>query len=91
MTYFFAYDITDHHRRNRVVKKLEQFGLRVQKSFFQCDVSSSMADEIKNALFHEIDEQEDSLFLYPLCSDCLAKTRLLGSGTLLQDSNFEIL
>jgi CRISPR-associated protein Cas2 len=91
MTYLFAYDITDYRRRCRVAKKLEQFGLRVQKSFFQCDVSPELAGRIKSALLHIINEKEDSLLCYPVCADCLGGVSLLGAGTLSSDAGFEVL
>jgi CRISPR-associated protein Cas2 len=91
MTYLFAYDISDARRRKEVSKTLERFGLRVQKSFFQCDVPSSMAEEIKRVLLAIIDEKEDSLALYPLCSDCLRGARTHGTGALAEEVSFEIL
>jgi CRISPR-associated protein Cas2 len=91
MTYFFSYDITDAHRRNEVSKSLEQFGLRVQKSVFQCDVPPAMAAQIKAALLGIINEKEDSLFFYPVCEACLRNARLLGNGSLLPVTGFEIL
>jgi CRISPR-associated protein Cas2 len=72
-------------------KKLERFGLRIQKSFFQCDVESPMAEEIKRALLRIINEKEDSLALYPLCSDCLRGARTQGTGVLVEEVSFEIL
>jgi CRISPR-associated protein Cas2 len=89
--YLFAYDITDNKRRHLVSKELERFGIRIQKSFFQCDVSPEMADSIKMSLLSLINEKEDSLILYPVCSDCLGQARLLGNGQLLCDVKFEIL
>ena len=91
MTYIFSYDITDTHRRNKISKVLERFGLRVQKSIFQCDVPPTKAHEIKSALQEVILEKEDSLLFYPVCNDCLGKARLIGSRTLLQCESFEIL
>lgn len=91
MTYLFAYDITDTCRRNNVSKLLERFGLRVQKSIFQCDVSPDLAEKIKTALLGIINEKEDRLFFYPLCGGCFGKARLLGNGSMLEISGFEIL
>ena len=91
MTYLFAYDIVDTHRRQEVSKTLERFGLRVQKSFFQCDVESLMAEEIKLTLLGIINEKEDSLVLYPLCLDCLHGARTQGTGVLVEEVSFEIL
>jgi CRISPR-associated protein Cas2 len=91
MTFLFCYDIADSRRRTRISKELERFGLRIQKSFFQCDVAPALANEIKNSLLDLINKKEDSLIVYPLCSDCLGKVRLIGNGTMLQETAFEIL
>jgi CRISPR-associated protein Cas2 len=91
MMYLFVYDIADTRRRLRISKVLEQFGLRVQKSFFQCDITSEIAESIKSALCAEIDKKQDSLFIYPVCSGCLDGTKLIGMGNLLSDTRFEIL
>ena len=91
MTYIFSYDITDTHRRNQISKVLEKFGLRVQKSIFQCDVTPEKAHNIKSALQEIIIEKEDSLILYPVCDDCLKKACMIGERTLLQSVSFEIL
>jgi len=91
MTYFFCYDVVDAGRRNQISRLLEKFGLRVQKSVFQCDVPQLKADEIKKALLSIIVEKEDSLLFYPVCGDCMRKVYLTGDKKLLQDEGFEIL
>ena len=34
-----AYDISSNVKRNKLAKELLKFGIRTQKSFFECDVS----------------------------------------------------
>jgi len=72
-------------------RHFEKFGLRVQKSVFQCDVPPLKAQEIKDTLLSIIMEKEDSLFLYPVCDDCVKKAYLMGDKTLLQNARVEIL
>ena len=91
MTYIFSYDITDVRRRNQIAKTLNQFGLRVQKSVFQCDVPPEKAHNIKNNLLEIIAVEEDSVLFYPVCNDCLEKARFLGNRKLPQNTGFEIL
>ena len=91
MNYIFCYDITDNRRRNQISKALEQFGLRVQKSIFQCDISLEKAHEIKSTLLEIMIEKEDSLLFYPVCDDCLGKAHMMGERTLLQNASYEIL
>jgi CRISPR-associated protein Cas2 len=91
MNYFFCYDITNTHKRNQISMALEQFGLRVQKSVFQCDVPAEKAEEIKTTLLALIDKKQDSLFFCPICDACLEKVRIIGNKTMLQTVGFEIL
>jgi len=91
MNYLFCYDITNTRKRNQISKALEQFGLRVQKSVFQCDVPAEKAGEIKTALLDLIDRKKDSLFFCPICDACLEKARTIGDKTMLQTESFEIL
>lgn len=91
MTYFFSYDVTDTRRRNQISKALEQFGLRVQKSVFQCDMPAEKAEKLKNILLTVINKKEDSLLFYPVCDDCVGKARLIGDKNLLEIAKFEIL
>ena len=72
-------------------KILEQFGLRVQKSIFICDVSPVKADEIKFKLKKIILEKEDSLLIYPVCETCCKKIDSSGTATLPENEAFEIL
>lgn len=39
MIYFISYDIADGKRRRRAARTLENYGLRVQLSFFECEMS----------------------------------------------------
>ena len=91
MTYFFCYDIKDTRRRNKISKSLERFGIRMQKSIFQCDVSQEKADEIWKALIEILLQKEDSLLFFPLCDSCSDKAILLGNKNFLKIENFEIL
>jgi CRISPR-associated protein Cas2 len=91
MNYLFCYDIADTNKRSKISKSLEQFGLRVQKSVFQCDVSMEKTDEIKKTLLAIIDKKNDRLFFCPICDACLEKTRIIGNKNMLQIESFEIL
>jgi len=91
MNYLFCYDITNTHKRNQISTALEQFGLRVQKSVFHCDLPAEKAEEIKTALLALIDKKNDSLFFCPICDACLEKARVIGDKTMLQTESFEIL
>jgi CRISPR-associated protein Cas2 len=78
MIYLYAYDISDNHRRTQVYKKLGQFGVRIQKSIFQCDITAELAKALKSSLLRLIHETEDSLIIIPLCEKDQEKTERFG-------------
>lgn len=91
MTYFICYDIADPKRMRKVAKVLENFGLRVQYSFFQCDIESRRLDILRDRLLMIINLKEDSLRIYPICDDCLKKTSVIGSGSIIEPRTYRIL
>ena len=91
MIYMFCYDITDPKRLRKTAKLLENYGMRIQKSFFQCDLSNEKARELKSRLLRIINRKKDSLFVYPLCDKCAGNYEYDGNGEILKITEFEIL
>ena len=58
------YDIIDNRRRNKLAKKLEGFGFRVQKSAFEALIKDKQYEELKAILPQMIDKDEDSIRIY---------------------------
>jgi CRISPR-associated protein Cas2 len=66
-----AYDVsTDtapgRRRLRRVAQVCKDFGQRVQKSVFECQVDDMKYEELRRRLLREIDDSEDNLRLYRL-------------------------
>lgn len=60
------YDIIDDKRRRNLVKVLESFGMRVQKSAFECILDRKRYDRLLKQAPRCIDTAEDSLRIYLL-------------------------
>jgi CRISPR-associated protein Cas2 len=71
--YIICYDIPCNRRRERVAKLLDGYGARVQKSIFEADLDSIMAEHMKTELYDELDLLEDKILIYMLCGACLPK------------------
>jgi CRISPR-associated protein Cas2 len=84
MIYLYAYDIPDNRRRTKIAKKLEQYGIRIQKSVFQCDISAGLSENLKSSLQKFINTEEDSLLIIPLCQNDLEKIEYLGMKISIQ-------
>jgi len=85
-----SYDIIDDSRRIKVAKKLEDYGVRVQYSVFEC-----ILDEIKFKEMIEdtvsLIEQDDSLRFYNLCDGCLKRIKVFGSAEVTKDQDVYII
>jgi CRISPR-associated protein Cas2 len=71
--YVIAYDIPDNRRRNRIARLLAGFGLRIQKSVFECDLDTDRLQRLRHELSAETDPGEDKVRFYPLCSGDLSR------------------
>ena len=76
-----SYDIVDDHRRTRLAKLLCDFGRRVQKSVFECNLDEKRLLEVKNKIERAIDHQVDSVRYYHLCQRCLPAVEFSGLGS----------
>ena len=65
-------------RLRRVAQACEDYGVRVQKSVFECQVGQTEWVHLKNRLLKEIKAEEDSLRFYYL--DETAKQRIEHHG-----------
>ena len=71
-----CYDIPDDKQRNKASNILKGFGTRVQRSVFECDITSIQFDKLKENLKRVI-EEGDGLRYYILCSNCIEKIEVV--------------
>lgn len=79
--YIICYDIPCDRRCVRVAKLLDGYGARVQKSVFEADLDSLMAEQMKSELRDELDLLEDKILIYVLCGACMPKVIRGGRGS----------
>ena len=92
MIYMICYDIADAKRLRKVSKVLMNYGIRIQKSFFQCEISKDSVKKIIKELLNVIDTSKDRLSVYPLCDSCLRNNVIAdGAGEVIKVETFEIL
>jgi CRISPR-associated protein Cas2 len=78
--YLACYDVADDKERDRVATVLEGFGLRVQKSVFECRLTRSAAERMLTEI-ENLKMESGFLFLYKLGRD----GRRRGVGILPQE------
>ena len=68
-----AYDIVDDHRRLRIVKIIEKYGVRVNYSVFECMLTDRQVEKLQENIAKLILPSEDVVVCYPLCLECYSK------------------
>ena len=73
-----CYDVSDNRKRRQVVKVLEGFGQRVQKSVFECHIGDKQFVELKQRLSKIQLPEGDLVRYYCLCKACLGRIEFSG-------------
>ncbi len=73
------YDITEDRPRTRIAKLCKEAGLyRVQKSVFLGSIERSRLDELDMQIEEHMDEETDSVYIFPMCQPDFKKVILKG-------------
>ena len=72
------YDITDDRRRTRMVKCLERYGIRVQKSAFEAFLTEKKYERMMELTAGLIDPATDSLRVYLLANHTSVRSWGIG-------------
>ena len=89
---WIMYDIVSNKIRNRVAKKCKKYGMtRGQKSIFLGKLDINRFDELAEICLDEIDEETDSVYLFPFCQEDFRRINVLGQGFDKRLVNDEIL
>lgn len=64
MLHLIAYDIANPKRLRRVAKICADYGIRMEKSVFECDLTDLQMSEMWTKLSGVVDESEDRVFDY---------------------------
>jgi len=70
-------DISDNKKRRKVVRILEEYGIRWQESVFCCQFSKTEKDKVIKRL-NKIAEKTDSVFVLPLSEQTIELTEFIG-------------
>ena len=89
---WIIYDIVEDKARTRVAKECKKYGLeRVQKSVFLGKLKPNRFDELGEKCLRLINEDEDSVYIFPFCQDDFKRVKVLGQGFDKKLVNDEIL
>ena len=80
MLVWVIYDISKDSIRNRIVKLCKKHGLyRVQKSAFLGTLNRNEWETL-GLECREMIEEQDSVYIFPMCEDCYGKITLIGQS-----------
>ena len=78
--YLISYDITSNKLRRKIAKELENYGIRVQYSVFECSLDKTRYREIYSKLIRLMDGVEKGIIrIYEICQNCEKRTRVIGT------------
>ena len=80
MITLITYDITEPKRLNDLRQFLKEFGLRTQKSVFECDIDNDALKRIRAYCRDHLDIVKDSVRIYKICNRCVGKAMISGAG-----------
>lgn len=78
MIHLVAYDICNHKRLYRIAKTCCDFGVRVEKSVFECDLPDKRFAEFWRKLNKIINPETDSLIAYPIGAGEIVRIQTAG-------------
>lgn len=79
MRWVVAYDSPCDKRRRKLAVLLEGYGVRVQESVFECELSPELFQRLRGRLERLISEDLDAVRLWPLSRRACARIVNLGT------------
>jgi CRISPR-associated protein Cas2 len=86
-----CFDVSDPRRLYRVARELGNFGVRVQKSVFECYLRDDELARLQKRLAKHIDANEDQVRYYFLCGKDVEAVTVDGPGSVTRDPGFTML
>jgi len=81
MMHVIVYDIADERRLRRVASLCEDYGIRVEKSVFECDLDDEQHKRFWHRLTGIVNDESDHVVDYPICQMDRGKIRAIGTRT----------
>jgi CRISPR-associated protein Cas2 len=78
MFYVIAYDVASDRRRKRIADLLRTYGLPVQLSVVECELSNAELSTVRTKLAELINSRRHRISIYPQCQRCSEASEHLG-------------
>ncbi|MCX7786403.1 MAG: CRISPR-associated endonuclease Cas2 [Spirochaetes bacterium] len=74
------YDIRNDTRLRKVAKRMEGYGVRVQKSVFEVEASSKIIERLRKEIRELLNVEEDYVVYFEICERDWQKREKYGPG-----------
>ena len=91
MFVMISYDIVEDKKRLKLMKFLKDYGDRVQKSVFECNLSPETYDQVKSGVEKIINKRKDRVRYYRICKGCVDKVEISGWGEVTEEEEFVVI
>ena len=91
MLVMISYDVVEDKKRLKLMKLLKDYGNRVQKSVFECDLSTKTYEQVKSGVEEIINKRKDRVRYYRICKGCVDKVEISGWGEVTEDEEFMVI
>lgn len=86
-----AYDIRDDRRRVKVAEELKNFGIRIQRSVFECHLEEEQVVDLRSRLSALINAGEDQVRYYRLCPKDRQRITVTGPVPVSKDWDYLVI
>lgn len=91
MFVMISYDVVDDKKRLKLMKFLKDYGDRVQKSVFECNLSPKTYNMVKRGVERIINKRKDRVRYYRICKGCVEKVEISGWGEVTEEEDFRVI
>lgn len=91
MFVMISYDVVDDSKRVKLMRFLKDYGTRVQKSVFECNLSLDLYERVKDEVEKVINRRKDRVRYYRMCGKCEDKVEIYGCGEVTEDEEFHVI
>jgi len=91
MFVMISYDVVEDKKRLKLMKFLKDYGNRIQKSVFECNLSPKTYDQVKSRLEEIINKRKDRVRYYRMCKGCVDKVEISGWGEVTEEEEFVLI
>ena len=89
--YLVCFDVREDKRLRKISVAMEDFGIRVQRSVFECHLESFQLLALKQRVSDIMNPNEDNVRYYHLCGKDKGQIIVDGIGAVSSDPDFHLL